>query len=203
MQTQTTPNVISIPSLIAANTQVPLPLGNNKPQFLAALADTISRAPAGITQIYPILGGALNAGTQPASTQDILGLLSPNVNGAFIRALEPEMTIGSVTVGNTNQPFIILKSYAFDTFFAGMLEWESSINSDLRPVFGDVVTESLNAHTGKVGPAHFDDALEQNRNIRILYDRDGNERILYAFVSRDTVVITSTGEALSTLLSRM
>jgi hypothetical protein len=142
-----------------------------------------------IAQYYPTV--TETAVTVPATTDAIMRTLVWGTDGSFVRVLAPHMMFGSIR-GETNQPFIILQSTNFDVAFAGLLAWETSMSGDLAPLFGEPV----------VG-GRFTDALASNRSIRILRDTDGVERLVYAFVNKDLIVITTTSEALAGIIERV
>lgn len=184
---------VVVPALFAADRSVSIPLGMSRDDLMQALAGELAKQNSGITQLYPTFTDT-QGNTVVATTEQILTVLSPRIDGRFSRALESTMMIGSVTA-NTEEPFIVLRAHDFDTAFAGMLDWEPFILEDLAPLFGP--------GNSATAAERFTDALSQNRSIRILYTPAGEERLIYAFVSRDTIVITTSTSALSAILSRI
>lgn len=89
--------------------------------------------------------------TERAATQDgqtayrLLGAqtlferLETDAPPSMIRNLEPLYLFG-IHEFDGNQPFFIFKTQQFELVFSGMLEWEQSMNLDLYPLFGDIVT---------------------------------------------------------------
>lgn len=157
--------------------------------FRSELEARIGNAGPGILEIYPVVeeGGA----KRPATSQEFLAFMRARLPESAKRALDPRMTIGSVST-NTPEPFLILKSSNFDLLFTGMMTWESNIQFDLEPIFG----------IASIAPASFRDAVRRNASTRILYDAEGNEVLLYSFIDQDTVVITTSSEALSAIVSQ-
>jgi hypothetical protein len=136
--------------------------------------------------------------SKPASAEQILSILSPRAPGSFQRGVQ-ELTFGGVG----SAPFMIMKVSSFDTAFAGMLEWERAMSADLSPLYGTPVVETFDpsARTDtQVRAAFFKDAIASNKNIRLLLDEAGEDRIVYTFTDQNTVVITTTREALNTLV---
>jgi len=183
-----TPQAVTVPAFFETNTTMPLLFETSKQVFLETLQLRVTTATADIVHIYPTLPAGLNQ--RPATSEEILGLLSVNLPGKTLRALEDTIMFGSVKT-NLNEPFMILRSYNFDVLFAGLLEWEGMIQSDLSPLFG---TPS--------GLTRFTDAVRENKSIRILYDDTGRELLLYSFIDKNTVVITTSGEALARLIAQ-
>ena len=187
--------VYEIPSLIAAEAQVDVPLQASRDAFMSDLATYIAQNTQTV-QIYPSQQAA--GVNRPASTQEIISTLSWRMPGSFARSIK-ELTFGATA----NQPFLILEATSFDVAFAGMLEWERTLSADLSPVFGLPVVESFDpsARTDtQVREAFFKDAVSSNKNIRLLFDEKGQDRIVYTFIDKDTILITTTRDALSVLV---
>jgi hypothetical protein len=191
----------SIPSLLPTDAVVAIPLGSDRNALLMALTAEGSRGEARVTQLYPArsLDGANF--TTPATTEEIFTVLAPRAPGAFIRSLGPETMIGTLQT-TTRAPFIILTSNTFDVAFAGMLAWEPAMSTDLAPFFGAPVAESFDPNKGgrtETTGVQFSDTRVDNVSVRVLYGATGTERIVYGFVGRNTILITTTKEAFGAL----
>ena len=178
----------SASTFFTPDTQTEVPYTSSPKDFLSNLSTQINSAGSGVTQFYPTV--ADGAGTRTLTAQELFGSLSVNLDGKTIRALDSTVMIGSI-VTTRNEPFMIIRSYNFDVLFAGLLAWERTMYSDLSPLFGSSYT----------GQQIFKDAIQDNKSIRILKDASGNEVMLYAFVNQNTVVITTSGEALSKIIA--
>ena len=191
---------IPIPTLINTDTQVVIPLGTEKSSFFNSLMQLGGTNANGVVQYYPVTGDE----NIVATTNTIMSILSLRAPGSFIRALSPNMMWGFSASTAGSEPFMVLQSQNYDVMFAGMLEWEPFMSEDLAPLFGTHVNESrLPSTQGKTSTARFADALQSNRSIRILYDETGEERIVYAFVNKSIILITTNTEALSRLIERI
>jgi hypothetical protein len=133
-----------------------------------------------------------------ASAADVLSVLAAQTDGSFSR------NVTDLVFGSTDgQPFLLLKTKDFDTAFAGILGWERSLSGDLAPLFGVPVVSSFDptARTDtQLREAFFKDEIVSNKNARVLLDEKGKERIVYAFVDRNTLVITTTPAAFASLV---
>lgn len=170
--------------------------GKNREELFANLrkAQEITSNESEVFSLVTEGGGAV-------SSSEFVSRLGSSVPDAFIRALRPEYAVGVVR-GNTPTPFIVIRVPNYDTAFGGMLEWETTMSADLAPLFGNPVLETLAPGKGTTPRAqHFVDAIQSNRAIRILYDEVGNERIVYALVNGEYIVLTTSGEVLATVLS--
>lgn len=142
-------------------------------------------------------GAAVVAHLDPV---DFLESVGANVPDTFLQTLGPEYVLG-VHVIDENVPFLILTTRSYGHAFSGMLAWEKNLEENLLPFFSPnieyvkpAVAEDENA---------FSDTVVQNLDVRILRDSDRNIRILYAFVNRGTVVVTTNIRTLIELSSRL
>jgi len=204
-------NIVPLPepdpvvSFFKTDARASLPFSEDRNILLQNIASGITSAPSGITHLYPTkkvdaIDGSMKE--VPATTIDIFAVLSPRAPSSFIRSLQNNMMFGSVTVLR-NEPFVILKSHSFDTAFAGMIDWEPFISTDLAPLFGEPVKKTFdeNARTLEGSfDAHFKDVVTNNRNARILYDEQNQERIIYTFVNKSTILITANTGALQKII---
>lgn len=157
--------------------------------FRSELEARIGNAGPGILEIYPVVEE--DGAKRPATSQEFLTFMRARLPENTKRALDEHMTIGSVSTG-TSEPFIILTSSNFDLLFTGMMAWEQNIQFDLEPIFG----------IASGSPVSFRDAVRRNASTRILHDLEGNEILLYSFIDQNTVVITTSSEALSAIVSQ-
>ncbi len=187
--------VYTIPSLITVPDQQPVTLQEHS-LLLADMQQLIQNAP-GALQIYPTIEN--EDGVQPAPASDILQKLAFQAPGSFTRSIR-EIVFGA---SSRTAPFMVLHTATFDTAFAGMLAWEKTMSADLAPLFGEPVVETFDpsARTAtQVREAFFKDTIASNRNVRLLLDEKGDDRIIYTFVDQNTILITTTRESLEELL---
>ncbi len=129
--------------------------------------------------------------TEILTAEAFLRAFKMGVPNTLLKALDPTFMLGAI-VTTQSEPFLIIRTYNFDVLFAGMLAWENTLAHDLAPFFG-ISTPS---------DTHFKDAVRNNSSTRILFDEAGNEVLLYSFVNQNTVIITTSGEALSALIEK-
>ncbi len=185
---ETQPTILTIPSFFNTESQTSVPLEGTPALFLTTLADSVTQS-TGVKQLYPIQKEV--EGFSIATAPEVFAFLGTNLGQKTIRALDDTMMIGSITT-TKNEPFIILRSYNFDTLFAGFLAWEPYMYEDLAPLFG----------TEPIADIRFKDAVRGNASTRILYNGAGNEVMLYSFINQNTVVITTSGEALAHIIEQ-
>lgn len=125
------------------------------------------------------------------SSQDFFSTLGVGALPSLIRSFDPEFMLGYyvITPGDSH-PFLLLKTNSFEISFAGMLTWESNITQDLSPAFGKNLQGDI-----------FSDKIVDNENIRLITNSLG-ETLLYSFIDKDTLLITTSEEAFSEINSR-
>lgn len=164
--------------LVSAGTVVPIELLSDRRAFYATLRDALQKNGGSIIRF------SVSGANGYASPNEILDVLSPNAPGSFLRAIDG-LSFGGV---GGQEPFMVLRFDAFDTVFAGMLAWESSMSTDLAPLFG--------AGADTTGT----DARVQNRDVRVLVDRNNNDVIVYGFVDKQTILITTSRGAYADII---
>ena len=191
----------TVPTFLDTDVEIPIPLPANRAELWNILSADTAQASAQVTYMYPVI--TTETGSVPASTEEILKVLELRAEGSFTRSLDEHLMFGAVETLR-KEPYIILQSSNFDVAFAGMLKWERDMSSDLSPFFGSPVLRTL-PPTGTAASTNprFVDALTSEQTIRILYDEAGNERIVYAFVNKNLIIITTSTEALATLIERI
>ncbi len=93
-----------------------------------------------------------------------------------------------------NEPFIILKVRSYENTFALMLKWEKTMKDDLRALLPNKDTS---------GDSVFQDRIIKNNDTRILYGQNGEINILYSFLDKKTLVITSSTSSFEEILGRL
>tara|TARA_B100000745_G_scaffold149247_1_gene97556 strand:- start:1527 stop:3647 length:2121 start_codon:yes stop_codon:yes gene_type:complete len=189
--------VITIPSLIQTNTQVPIPLSQTRDETYDNILSASLQSSETI-QIYPTLKNP-DGTTAPADAATVMQYMGYRAPGSFTRGIQ-EVTFGSV--GGTD-PFILMRVGNFDTAFAGMLAWEQVMSIDLAPLFGSPVSESYDPYArtdSQIRSAFFRDTIISNKSARILVDTNNTQRITYSFVQPNLILITTNTETFNTIL---
>lgn len=163
-----------------------VPLVNSRTGILTAIQSAIANQEETISQIVFTVPGTQDAAG--ATTADFFAVLSPRINDAAVRTLDARMMVGGVQTSGTH-PYIILKTSNFDVAFAGMLEWEANLSQDLAPLYG------------QGGGNRFIDRQVAGKPVRVLYDTTLNAQIVYGFVNRNTIIITTTEAAFAEIIA--
>ena len=181
------PNAVTsyvVPSPLISQKTIPVGLELTAQETLSALKAVVVKENQ-VVSVYPTVPLS-EGGVKPASTSEILTLLALKAPGSFTRSIK-EFSFGGI---DANTPYIIIVGGSFDTLFAGMLQWEKNLLSDLSPFFENTSSAQL----------AFTDAIASNKNIRVLTDQNGEDVVIYTFINQNTILITNKREALQTLL---
>jgi len=142
------------------------------------------------------------------SSVDFLNSIEARVTASFIRSLETVFMLGIHILRSGSQPFLILKTSFYENSFAGMLQWESDIKEDLAPLFNvlDTNTEKVNQEddTNKAvfSAITFNDAVIKNKDVRILKNKNGKTLLMYSFLDKNTIVITTNENTFNEVFTR-
>lgn len=112
-----------------------------------------------------------------------MNLSTSNAPESVRRSLKNVFMFGFHNINQKIEPFLVLKTDFFQNTFSGMLKWEPYIWNDLQKwgVEGEV-------------SGNFIDKIIKNKDTRILQDQNGNIKIIYSFLDKETMLLT-TNEA--------
>ncbi|MCA9325434.1 hypothetical protein KDA23_05235, partial [Candidatus Saccharibacteria bacterium] len=180
-------------SLVRTEQSVAVPLGDSADELLRNLLAATTQPNLTLTHLYPtVISGGVS---RPASSEEILTVLDLRTPGSFTRTVET-LSFG---LYQDREPYIVMKVTNFDNAFSGTLTWEPFMSSDLSPLFGAPVTGTFNPQSRsatQVENPYFVDTVVANYDTRILRNERQEERLLYSFVNRNMLVITTSREAL-------
>jgi hypothetical protein len=120
------------------------------------------------------------------------------------RSVGPESTIGLVQVEGETRPFFILRVDSYERSFAGMLEWEATMERDLSSFYPPFPREESASSTPAASfRLSFVDEVIGNRDVRVLRDGEGQVLMLYGYRDKNTLIIARNGSAFLELISRL
>lgn len=196
------PALPSIPSHIFTEEKREIDIsGKERIALMRALVDEGKRVtlPLGSLSHYYLTEMSLGV-KRLVTPQTFLSRLEVRAPESFLRSLK-NMTLG-VHVASGIQPFLILGVSSFETAFSGMLNWEDDMHEDLAPLFGSPVRRVEGGNVIFSVNTPFIDKVIRNRDARIL--RDSNDIIvfLYAFLDKETIVITTNELTFNEIVTR-
>ncbi len=198
---------IASQSLIFSEQTIPFLIGTQSSdelkRQLAGARETTALTLGAMTHLRPIIQST-DPQTQSiyereATTAEFLTALGAHAPDELIRALGDTFFFGMHTV-DEQAPLLVIEVKSYERAFAGMLEWEQSLNGDLVPVFTGV---SRLVDTGILTERRFEDDIMRNFDVRVLKDDSGVIQLYYAFPTRTILIIAESPYSFSELLSRL
>jgi hypothetical protein len=92
--------------------------------------------------------------------------------------------------------FMLLKVRSTADIFNPLKAWETNLLTDLHGFFGI----NISSDTGYLFTKDFEDGIIENKNARILYDKDGNIVLMYIFADDNSVIVTDSQNAAQELI---
>jgi|SRR3989344_3105981 len=121
----------------------------------------------------------------------------------LIRSFEPKFMLG-VQVSGKNQPFLLFKTTSYEIAFSDMLEWEKNIEKDTDWLFqtrNDSIKNSTSSPSSKV--LIFKDVVFKNIDVRELKNEDGETLLIYAFPTKNILIISNNPKTLEEVSGRL
>ncbi|MBI2004678.1 hypothetical protein HYS79_00775 [Patescibacteria group bacterium] len=142
--------------------------------------------------------------------QKLLALLGPTAPQELVRTVEPAPYLFGAHVFDDHQAFLMLTVDSYEQAFAGMLGWEATMQSDLAPLF----TRTPRPHIPEEGLATstpeqraivtgFTDVVVENHDARVIKNEYGDILLLWTFLDRSTLLITTNEYTLREIVSRI
>ena len=196
-------------SLLFAEAALPLHLENLSTfalkELLAQARSPNSTILGSIRQIVPTLqeiGGVEDAPRErPATLEEFFSALDTHTPPDLLRALSPDFFFGIHTV-DENAPLFVIPVSSYERAFAGMLEWEGTMNADLAPIFTRVPDTKMNLG-GALEKRRFEDLVMRNYDVRALKDETGTIQLYYSFPTRALLIIAESPYSFAEILSRL
>ena len=125
----------------------------------------------------------------------IKGNLIPDENKILV---SDNFLLGAVN-GETKDFFILLKVRSITDIFDSLRAWENKMFFDLQGFFG----VALSPETKYLLTKNLDDGVVENKNARILYDKDGKIVMMYVLANENSVIITNTIKSAQEIMRRL
>lgn len=100
---------------------------------------------------------------------------------------------------NTKGAFVLVKIKSVQDTFDAMKEWENKMFNDFGTLFG----VSVSTENSYLLTKDFSDGFIENKNARILYDKDGQVILMYVFADDNSVIITNNTDAVREVIRRL
>ncbi len=168
-----------------------------------------------VAQLYA--GVSSTTGTLPIaiSSQQLLAALSPDIPQDLLRTVLPVYLLG-VHSFDENQTFLVLRVDSYQQAYSGLLVWEPNMQQELAPLFtrkpalhlppstssGQAAT-STSTTTDQFIQTGFVDKVVENHDARVVLNSAGDILLLWTFLDRNTVVITTNEYTLREVIRRV
>jgi hypothetical protein len=193
-------------AIIFAERQFAFPLSNQSSSALKqALGGLLAQGGSvgTITQIVPTITGSSSAQSQqPATLSEFFTSIGAQPPSDLLRVLSDNFFFG-IHMTNAPSPVFIIPVVSYDRAFAAMLQWETTIDSDLSPLFKSVPAIAASPTGGVPVQRQFQDLVMQNYDVRALEDDSGNIVLYYSFPTPNLLIIAASPYSFPELLSRL
>ena len=95
--------------------------------------------------------------------------------------------------------FVLLKVRSTADIFDSLRAWEGKMFFDLHGFLGI----NLSSETNYLLTKDFEDGIVENKNARILHDKDGKIVLMYVFADENSVIITNSQPAVHEIMLRL
>ncbi len=126
-----------------------------------------------------------------ANIGEVLPLFAPRMPASLARSFENSYMFGIYSFDH-NEPFVILTTKDYPSSYAGMLRWEKDMPLDLSKSFGITLGSTT----------QFEDEAYKNKDLRVVRDSNQNILLLYSFIDKQTLVITTNENILSAIIGK-
>ena len=148
----------------------------------------------------------MTIGDTPLTTAELLAKLESSAPATLVRALGPVPTLG-VHGFQGGKPFLLFGVSSYDFAFEGMLAWEEKLILDIGPVFSitpRTVLQNVGSTTAEAlqNTVVYKDIIIKNKDARAAFDPQGAIVLVYGFLDKDTLVVTTDEETFRALLGK-
>lgn len=126
------------------------------------------------------------------TTGELFSVFPNDIPPQLLRTLDASFFLGLHSF-RTIAPVLILKNRFYDGAFLGMLEWERFMLHDIAPLF---LTSS------SAGQTTFEDMTIKNIDARVLKNERGEIALLYSFINREVILITTDRDTFEEIVTR-
>ncbi len=154
-------------------------------------------------KIGGIEGMYLTSDKKVIGLRDFLTLIKSNfVIDSDENLVSDNFLMGVVNSDATSQGksfFILIKVRSITDIFGSLRAWENKMFSDLHGFFGVDISSETNYLLTK----DFSDGFIENKNARILYDKDNKIVMAYILANDNSVIITNSENATQEIILRL
>lgn len=147
-----------------------------------------------------ILTEDLGNGKRLFPIENLISVLGDRAPGSLMRTLDESYMLGSYNDSHGQEHvFLILKVKDYNQAYASMLEWEKTLLEDMFILFG----KDLGVEGQALFEKSWKDIIINNRDARIIYDKESNELLYYIFPDKNTLIITDNQDTIKEVTLRL
>lgn len=177
-----------------------------------------------VARLYVAAATSTSKTPDPLPANELLALLAPDMPQDLQLTILPTYLLG-IHSYDQNEAFLVLRVDSYQQAFSGMLAWEDFMQRDLSPLFNyqppthiqnqpaaSSTIATLSAATSsqttsqpesQVIRTGFVDQVVDNHDARVLRNPAGDIILLWTFLDRNTLVITTNQYTLSEVIRRV
>lgn len=133
--------------------------------------------------------------------KDLLSLINVTASSSLINSFSDKYMVGTYTPAAENKShlFLMFEIKDYNQSYAGMLAWERTLLNDMFPFFKiDVSGDSSNLLN-----TPWKDTIINNKDVRVLYDKNSNALLYYIFIDKSNFLITDNEDTIKEIISRL
>ncbi len=176
-----------------------------KDRIINALSSQLNDTSIPLNNIYSLfLTSGDNQNKQNLTASELFKLLGFGANDSFVRNLKDNFILGSFSFAQ-NIPFLILQTNSFEVSFAGLLDWEKSMEKDFSLLFKLPTSPNggLDQALTPTASHKFEDGVIVNQDVRLLKDSDGKIVFVYGLINKESIIITTNEMGFKELVTRL
>jgi len=140
----------------------------------------------------------LSSAKKVVGLREFISLIKGNFILGNIDFVKDNFLLGVVN-GKTKDFFMLIKMRTLPDIFDSLRIWENKMFLDLHGFFAIDISPETNYLLTK----EFQNGIVENKNARILYDKDNRILMMYIFADDSSVIITNTPSAVHEIMLRL
>lgn len=178
---------------------------------LEAAREQVSLSVGLVAQLYVGTPTTTGSVTDLMSAPQLLTMLAPDIPPDLLRTIQPAYLLG-VHSYDENQTFLVLRVDSYQQAYSGLLAWETTMPQELSPLFtrhpslhlpGTDTASSTASTSPQFIRTGFVDRVVENHDARVVQNAGGDILLLWTFLDRNTVVITTNEYTLREIIRRL
>lgn len=147
---------------------------------------------------YFSLSKELNGVKEKIPVSEFFSGMGFGASSSLVLSLSDSYMVGTYK-SNIPYLFFIFQTKNYEYSYAGMLDWERTLASDMFYLFDLDTTESRS----KLNSRGWKDIIINNKDARVLLNENGKKILYYLFADKNNIVIAENEETIKEIISRL